>query len=138
MPDERGRGELLPVRDVFRGVVRTVVPAAERLGPEGWDELESLVEHALAQRPPRLRRQLRLLLRVIDGLALATGLRRFAALEAGPRQRLLGRLESAPLVLLRRGFWGLKTLALLGYYCRSVAPAGIGYRAAPAGWAARS
>ncbi len=38
---------------------------------------------------------------------------------------------------LRRGFWGLRTLALMGYYARPAAAASVGYHADPRGWEAR-
>jgi hypothetical protein len=46
-------------------------------------------------------------------------------------------LETARLVLVRRGFWGLRTLILMGYYGRPAAAAAIGYRADPQGWEMR-
>ena len=129
--------ELRPVRGVFRAVVETIVPKAERLEPAAWGEVEGLVEHVLAQRPAALRRQLRLLLRAVDLLALLTCFRHFAALGLAGRARVLRFLEDSPLALLRRGFWGLKTLALLGYYARPAAAREVGYRASPGGWALR-
>ena len=41
------------------------------------------------------------------------------------------------MLLVRRGFWGLRTMIYLGYYSRGAAPAEIGYRAHVRGWQAR-
>ena len=41
------------------------------------------------------------------------------------------------ILALRRGVWGVRTLAFMGYYARPEAAREIGYRAAAAGWAAR-
>lgn len=100
-------------------------------------ELERIVEQALASRPPRLQRQLVILIRAIEWLPLLRYGRRFTQLEGERRARVLVALQESPLLLLRRGFWGLRTLALMGYYARPAAAASIGYRADPRGWEAR-
>lgn len=125
-------------RRVFRAVVRTVVPEAESLGVPEWDRVESIVADALAPRPARMLRQLALFLRVIDGLARVRHGRRFDALGATARARLLRGFETSRALLLRRGFWGLRTLALMGYYARPEAGREIGYRAEARGWEART
>jgi glucose/arabinose dehydrogenase len=58
-------------------------------------------------------------------------------LPLGRRVALLTGLQDAVWPLLRRGIWGLRTLAFLGYYTRPAAAASIGYRADPGGWEAR-
>ena len=132
----RAMALLEPVRPAFRAIATTVVPEAAALDDAGWRELEGIVEHALAQRPPRLRRQLLLFIRVIERLPVRRG-RRFSALPPAARARFLAALERAPLLLVRRGFWGLRTLILMGYYARPAAATAVGYRADPRGWEAR-
>ena len=127
---------LEPVRPAFRAVAATVVPAAAGLDEAGWGDLEDIVEQALAQRPPRLQRQLLLFIRVIE-LLPAVRRTRFSRLPHAARTRLLAALERAPLLLVRRGFWGLRTLVLMGYYARPAAATEIGYRADARGWEAR-
>lgn len=128
---------LPPVRDAFRAIAAAVVPEAEGLDEAGWAELERLVEKALETRPERVRRQLRLLIRAVEVLPLIRRGRPFTRLTKAERTRLLSGLEDAPLLLLRRGFWGLRTLVYLGYYARPEAGREIGYRADPRGWEAR-
>jgi len=125
-------------RRVFRAVTRTVVPQAERLEDGAWEEVEAIVARALESRPPRMLRQLALFLRVLDIVALVRNLRRFDRLGDRRRVRLLRALERAPVLLLRRGFWGLRTLALMGYYARQDGKREVGYRADPRGWEART
>jgi hypothetical protein len=125
-----------PLRPAFRAIATTVVPEAAALDEPGWRELEGIVEQALAQRPPRLRRQLLLFIRAIELLPAVRG-RRFSARTPAERARFLAALERAPLLLVRRGFWGLRTLILMGYYARPGAATAIGYRADPRGWDAR-
>ena len=125
------------VRETWRAVVTTVVPEAASLDAAGWAEAERLVEATLARRPEGVKRQLRLLIRAIEYLPLLRRGKTFTSLSPGERAAFLSALESAPLVLLRRGFWGIRTLAFMGYYARPEAGRAIGYRAHPRGWAER-
>jgi hypothetical protein len=63
--------------------------------------------------------------------------RRLAALSVDERTQFLESLSKSRLLLVRRGVWGLRTLAFMGYYARGKAALEIGYRASPSGWAAR-
>ena len=128
---------LPPVRACFRAVATAAVPAAEALDEAGWARAEALVEAALAARPAAQRRQLRLFLRALDLLPLARWGRRFPALPPERRARVLAALERAPVMALRRGVWGVRTLAFMGWYGQADVRRGIGYRADPRGWSAR-
>lgn len=122
-------GEPVPVRPVFRAVTETVVPETRELDEPGWSRLEAVVADALAARPLALRRQLRILLRALQWLPLLRWGRTFPALPPGARRRVLSALQDAPVLALRRGFWGLRTLAFMGYYGREEVHGEIGYRA---------
>lgn len=63
--------------------------------------------------------------------------RRFTALDAACRDRFLRALGDAPVLLLRRGVWGIRVLVQMGYYAQPAHAAAIGYRADPRGWEAR-
>jgi hypothetical protein len=125
---------LSSVRPIFRAVVSTVVPEASQLDEQGWTELETLVEAALRDRPPAMLRQLRLFLRAIQWLCVFRYGRGFASLSADRRMRVLSYLQDHRIELIRCGFWGLRTLAFLGFYGRSEAVQAIGYVADPRGW----
>lgn len=125
---------LLRVRPTFRALAAAIVPEAERLAADGWSELERVVEEALAARPTGLRRQLVLFIRLLEWLPLLRYGRRFTRLDRRRRARFLAMVEDAPLLLARRGFWGLRTLVMMGYYARPDAAAEIGYRAHLRGW----
>lgn len=125
------------VRPVFRALGATIVPEAARLDDAGWEAVERIAEQALAHRPPRLRRQLKLLILVLQWLPVFRFGRPLTGLDSSRRARFLAGVQDAPLLLLRRGFWGLRTLILMGYYGRAQAAAEIGYRAHPRGWEAR-
>lgn len=125
------------VRQVFRAVGETVVPEAAGLSGADWTALEAIVEQTLAPRPPKLVRQLVTLLRLIQWMPLVRYGRPFTALDPARRARVFTALQDAPLLLLRRGAWGLRTLVLMGYYTRPGAAWEIGYRGDPRGWEAR-
>lgn len=128
---------LAPVRPAFRAIATTIVPEAASLTEDEWAEVERIIEDALAARPPAMRRQLQTLIRVIQLRPLLRHGRPFTALDPARRTVILRRFENAPLLLLRRGFWGLRTLVFMGYYARPGAAEAIGYRADPRGWDAR-
>jgi hypothetical protein len=126
-----------PVRDRFRAIARTIVGEADALDENGWIELEAIIERGLASRPQAVRRQLRILVRALDLIPLFRYGRTFCALDRERRMRFLLAVQDAPLLLLRRGFWGLRTLVFMGYYGRAEAAQQIGYRADLRGWDAR-
>ena len=128
---------LEPVRDRFRTLAATLLPEAAELDPDGWERLETIVARALAERPAAVGRQLRLFVRLAWMLPVARHGRTFGGLSAAGRVSFLRRLERAPLLLLRRGVWGLRTLVFMGYYGQEEVRSGIGYRAHPRGWEAR-
>jgi hypothetical protein len=128
---------LEPVQDVFRAVATTVVPEAAALGAEEWGALEGIVERALAARPPEMQKQLVKFLRVIELWPLARRASRFTRLAPRKRAAVLKGLQDSRYAIIRRGFWGLRTLIFMGYYARPEASAALGYRATAAGWGAR-
>jgi hypothetical protein len=128
---------LPPVHAAFRAIALTVVPEASALTDAEWLAAEGLIEDALALRPAAIRRQLQLLIRVCDLLPLLRYGRRFTALEPASRLAFLDSMQRFPILLVRRGIWGLRTLVFMGYYGRREAGAAIGYRAEARGWEAR-
>jgi hypothetical protein len=128
---------LTRVRATFRAVAVTAVPAAECLDESVWAEVESIVEEALAVRPSGVRRQLVLFLRLLEVVALLRHGRRLRSMSAERARAFLGSLERSRLLAVRRGVWGVRTLAFMGFYGRPAFRAQVGYRAAREGWQAR-
>jgi hypothetical protein len=128
---------LVVVRAQFRALCVAFVPESAELNEPGWRALESEVEQALTDRPPAIQKQIVLLIRILDLLARVRHGRTLAALPPASRRELLTRLQDSRWLLLRRGVWGLRTLAFLGYYSRPDTAASIGYRADSRGWEAR-
>jgi hypothetical protein len=128
---------LAPVRGCFRAMSTTFVPEAATLDERAWAEADAIVETFLASRPAGVRRQLVLLIRLLNLLPVLRWGRPFVALDPERRMRFLAALQNGPLLLLRRGVWGLRSIAFMGYYGRADAAAAIGYRADKRGWEAR-
>ena len=128
---------LPPVRIPFRAIAVTVVPEVARLREPEWEALERVVEAQLATRPAKLRKHLVLFVRLLDLPPVLRWGRRFRALDEARRVRVLEAVQRAPLLLVRRGFWGLRTLVLMGWYARPETAAAIGWRPHPRGWLAR-
>jgi len=131
------RSPLAGVRKPFRALACTFVPEAVDLSAAQWEEGEALIERLLSTRPAAVRLQVVWLVRALDGLALLRRGRRLSSIPLEARARLLESLQRSRLVLLRRGIWGLRTLAFLAYYGRPAGRAAVGYGASPGGWAAR-
>ena len=102
-----------------------------------WREFHALMDAALGDRPPALQRRLQVFLRAIEWLPVLRFGRRFSSLSPAQRARFLSSLENHAVQMIRSGFWGLRTLVLLGYYGRPDAVAAIGYAADARGWEAR-
>lgn len=124
-------------RRALRALTVACVPAASGLDAQGWARAETIVDDALAQRPAGVRRQVLLFLRVLDLLAILRHGRGLAALGPARTRHLLGRLERSPLLLLRRGTWGVRTLCFMGVYTQAEVRRDIGYGAHPRGWEGR-
>jgi hypothetical protein len=121
----------------FRAVLNAVVPEAVTLGDDEWREAHAIIARALATRPSSVRRQIALFMFLLDAMSLVRNRRRFTALPATDAMELLEALSKSKLLLLRRGVWGVRTLAFMGYYARADAARAIAYRATAGGWAAR-
>jgi hypothetical protein len=126
-----------PLRDALRPLAVGFVPEIADATPDQWSELERRITLTLAARPPAMRRQLGLFVRVIQTasrIRYRTGL---ATLDSPRRTALLETFAGSPLLLFRRGIWGLRTLVMLGWYTQPSVVSALGYRASPAGWEAR-
>lgn len=125
------------LQPAFRALAVSIVPDAATLDEKAWRDMDASITAALAKRPPAVRRQLALLIRVLDALPLLRWGRRFHALGAARRARFLDAMQYSPILLLRRGVWGLRTLVFLAYYARPEVQTTLGYRATARGWSAR-
>jgi len=121
----------------LRSMARVIVPESRELSPEGWTRLEGIVEGALRDRPEAMKRQLRLFLRLVEFLPVLRYGRPFSHLDPPRQEAWLRTLQDAPLLALRRGFWGVRTLVYMGYYGQPEIREAVGYRPHRDGWTAR-
>lgn len=115
---------------VFVAVQRCTVPLSRELDEEQQQESLRLINHFLQTRPD-LRVPLKLFLISIDTLSILTGLNTFQRLSSERQVGLMNWFFDSRIPLLRKGFWGLNTLARLGVYGQSSLHEKIGYRIKP-------
>ena len=127
----------LPGGDRFRAIMAAVVPEAVALSDDEWRHAAAIIGRAIAARPSGVRRQLGVFLHAVDVVAIVRHGRGLRALSPMQRTALLESLSRSRVLALRRGVWGVRTLAFMGYYARPEAARAVGYRASVAGWAAR-
>jgi hypothetical protein len=128
---------LVHVRGALRAVACAVIPSAAGLDAAGWERFDAIVERAVSERPRSVQRQVVLFLRALSALSLLRFARPLARLDGARCRILLGFLERSRVLALRRGVWGVRTLAFMGYYAQPSVQDELGYRAVPAGWGAR-
>lgn len=123
---------------LFRAIASTIVPETSKLDETGWRELERIVDRALLTRPPEMIRRVRVFLRLIQWSAFLRHGRLFTSLDDERRTRHLQYFQNHSVLLLRVGFWGVRTLVLMSYYGQPCVAEDIGYRPDPKGWGAAS
>jgi hypothetical protein len=126
-----------PMQRALRALAAGFVPETAEATSAEWAELEARIGAALAARPGAMRRQLALFVRVLDTAARLRYRISLARLDPVRIRALLEWFAASPVLRLRRGIWGLRTLVQLGWYTQPSVMAGLGYRATPAGWDAR-
>jgi hypothetical protein len=132
-----GGATALPGGDRFRAIMAAVVPEAVALSEDEWQDAASIIARVVATRPAGVRRQLAVFVRALDVVALVRHGHGLRALPTVKLTTLLESLARSRVLALRRGVWGVRTLAFMGYYGRPDAARAVGYRASAAGWAAR-
>ena len=128
---------LTPVRHILHAIATTVIPETASLDERAWTELDDVIERAVAQRGERVQRQLITFLRLVQTLPIARYAKPFTSLDSARRTAILESLERSRLLLVRRGFWGVRTLVFMGYYTRDDVTESIGYHPSADGWSAR-
>jgi len=136
MPATADSPVLQSLQGPLRAIGRVVLPSPDALDEEGWREAVDIMERALASRPKSVRMQIRLFLRLVNLLPVLSTGRTLVKLPPSRRTSFLERLQRTPLMSLRRGLWGIRTLVFMGYYNQEEVRRDIGYGADPGGWTA--
>lgn len=129
--------DLESVRHVLHAIATTLVPEVAALDAHAWAEVEGVIVGALSARPARMQRQFITFLRLLQALPIVRYGRPFTGLSESQRASVLKSVERSRLLIVRRGFWGLRTLVFMGYYTRDDVAESIGYHPHAEGWAAR-
>ena len=121
----------------FSGIAEVVVPETATMTEKQWSEFYSVINTALARRPAKMRRQLKLFIRILNVISLVRYRRSLPNTTKRQRVELLSSVEDSRLLLFRKGFWGIRTLVYMGYYAHADNAVALGYRASPRGWESR-
>ena len=103
-------------RAFLLAIAPRIVPSSAQMTPDARDAMMALIEETLATRTPAMRRQFSLFLRALRWLPYLRHLRPLDRLDGGRQDAALRWFQDNPLQLVRGGFWGVRTLVLLGYY----------------------
>lgn len=93
-----------------------IVPPLAGLDGDGHARCRAIIAAALAERPPGVRRQIRLFLSLVRLAPLLRWVTTFERLPAHRQEKFLRWLQDDAPGRLRQGFWGLKTIVFMGYY----------------------
>jgi hypothetical protein len=112
--------------EFLRVLAARIVPETANLDTAGMSRFFGLIDEALLERPPSVRRQFGTYLGLLRWAPLARFGGPFEKLSADRQDAVLRWFESCPVGLLRAGFWGLKVLIFMGYYGPSETNAVVG------------
>jgi hypothetical protein len=119
---------LTPAQRAFLlAIAPRIAPASSPLTPAAGAAMLSLIEGTLASRTPAMQRQFALFLRVLRWLPCLRYLRPLDRLDGARQDAALRWFQNHPLQVVRGGFWGVRTLLLLGYYGQPATGPSIAY-----------
>ncbi len=98
----------------WRAFLCALAPRAASMDASGWQAFFEIVDTAIAERPMLLRVGVRAYVVLLRLAAFPLG--GFCSMPPERLGRLLTFFQDFPLALVRAGFWGLRALALMGYY----------------------
>ena len=104
-----------------------IVPETSALDEAGAGRFFGIIDNALQERKPEVRRQFAVFLGVVRWAALFRYGSAFERLRAERQDAVLRFFEDCPVSLLRKGFWGLKAMVFMGYYGQPETNQLVGY-----------
>ena len=104
-----------------------IVPETTDLDPAGLSRFFGIIDGALQDRPPSVRRQFAIFLGVLRWAPLVRYGSPFEKLRADVQDVVLRWFEDCPVSLPRKGFWGLKAMVFMGYYGQPETNELVGY-----------
>lgn len=118
-------------RKRFEAIQRCLVPRSRGFDDARRRVSAELINGVLAYKSGLIRCKIALFLLLIDLCALVTGGRCFASLNEERQNQVMCRLFDSPVALLRKGFWGINTLAKMGVYGQECLYEELGYKLRP-------
>lgn len=115
-------------RERFLALQALLVPRSQTLSTEEREAGLVLVNTLVGRMPQANQKKLRMFLLLIDLMSYIFMLRPFRKLPVVVQLRLLWFLFDGPVPLLRKGFWGLNSLAKLSVYGQPSIYPQIGYQ----------
>jgi len=100
----------------LRTLAARIVPETSALDEAGAGRFFGIIDNALQQREPAVRRQFAIFLGVLRWFSIFRFGGPFEQLRADRQDAVLRFFEDCPVSLLRKGFWGLKAMVFMGYY----------------------
>lgn len=98
----------------WRTFLCALAPHAAVMDAAGWQAYFEILETAIGERPFQLRVGVRAYVVLLRLAAFPLG--GFCSMPSERRARFLVFFQDFPSALIRAGFWGLRALALMGYY----------------------
>lgn len=114
-------------RERFEGFQYCLVPRSRKFTREQKECSHQLINELLTHQPAAVHFKLALFLLMIDFVSLLRGFHTFKNLREEQQHAVMNSFFDSPLSVLRKGFWGLNTLAKLGVYGQSSVYTEIGY-----------
>ena len=116
-----GKAEFLLV------LARRIVPETAELDTAGLNRFIAIIDGALMDRPESVRGQFATFLGVLKWSPAVRYGHSFEHLSTDRQNAVLRWFEDCPVVLLRKGFWGLKAMVFMGYYGQPETNELVGY-----------
>jgi len=113
---------------LFESLQNSLVPRSKAFTPLQKQQSKDLVNRLLSDQSESSKRKLAIFFILIDLFAVLTNGKTFIKLTDEKKHELLQTFFDSPFSLLRKGFWGLNTLARMGVYGQKELHAEIGYR----------
>ena len=113
--------------EFLRVLAARIVPETAALDRAGEGRFFAIIDRALQDREPAVRRQFASFLGVLRWAPLLRYGAPFDRLAPERRDAVLRWFEDCPLRLLRSGFWGVKAMVFMGYYGQPETHRLIGY-----------
>ena len=113
--------------EFLRVLAARIVPETTHLDAAGQSRFFGIIDDALQERGPSVRRQFAMFLGVLRWAPLGRYGGPFDGLSDERQDAVLRWFEDCPVSLLRKGTWGLKAMVFMGYYGQPETNAQVGY-----------